>query len=88
MTYFPKSRSFPICRRRIGLISGKGIVDPPTRRHIRFETLGENATPTFSIFVTGSGNVPNDPTNNRIFVRFKDADGATRGSTSVAVKTQ
>ena len=45
-------------------------------------------TPTFAIFVQGNGAVPVDPANNRIFVRFKDAAGVTRGSTSVAVRTQ
>ena len=51
-------------------------------------TINQNDTPTFSIFVKGSGAVANDPANNRIFVRFKDGGGVTRGSTSVAVKTQ
>jgi hypothetical protein len=50
--------------------------------------IDANETPTFGIFATGTGNVAFDPAANRIFVRFKDADGATRGSTSVAVKTQ
>jgi len=50
--------------------------------------INTNATPTFAIFVQGHGNVPFDPASNRIFVRFKDAAGATRGSTSVAVRTQ
>jgi hypothetical protein len=45
------------------------------------------ATPTFSIFVTGTGTVPFDPANNRIFVRFRDSGGVIRGSTSVAVQT-
>ena len=44
-------------------------------------------TPTFSVFVNGAGNVPFDPANHRVFVRFKDGGGVTRGSTSVAVKT-
>ena len=50
--------------------------------------INANATPTFGIFVQGNGNVPFDPAANRIFVRFKDGGGITRGSTSVAVRTQ
>jgi hypothetical protein len=50
--------------------------------------INANATPTFGIFVQGSGNVPFDPATNRIFVRFKDGGNVTRGSTSVAVRTQ
>jgi len=46
-----------------------------------------NATPTFGIFVQGNGNVPFDPAANRIFVRFKDGGGVTRGSTSIAIRT-
>ena len=49
--------------------------------------INANATPTFGIFVQGNGNVPFDPAANRIFVRFKDGGGVTRGSTSVAVRT-
>ena len=48
--------------------------------------INANATPTFGIFVAGTGTVPFDPANNRVFVRFKDAGGVTRGSTSVAVR--
>jgi glucose/arabinose dehydrogenase len=51
-------------------------------------TINANATPTFGIFVQSTGNVPFDPATNRIFVRFKDAGNVTRGSTSVAVRTQ
>jgi hypothetical protein len=50
--------------------------------------INANDTPTFGIFVTGTGNVPFDPAANRVFVRFKDNGGVTRGSTSVAVRTQ
>ena len=49
--------------------------------------INAGATPTFSIFVTGAGTVPFDPVSNRVFVRFRDGGGATRGSTSVAVAT-
>ena len=45
-------------------------------------------TPTFGVFVTGNGTVTFDPAVNRVFVRFKDGLGATRGATSVAVRTQ
>jgi CSLREA domain-containing protein len=51
-------------------------------------TINANATPTFGIFVQGGDNVPFDPAVNRIFVRFRDGGGVTRGSTSVAVRTQ
>jgi hypothetical protein len=47
-----------------------------------------NATPTFGIFVAGSGTVSNSPGVNRIFVTFTDAGGVLRGETSVAVRTQ
>ena len=50
--------------------------------------INANATPTFGIFVQGNGNVPFDPATNRIFVRLRDGGSVTRGSTSVAVRTQ
>jgi hypothetical protein len=50
--------------------------------------INTNATATFGIFVQGNGNVPFGPGANRIFVRFKDSGAVTRGSTSVAVRTQ
>ena len=63
-------------------------INPATPAATATLTIAANATPTFSIFVTGSGAVANDPAANRIFVRFKDGGGVTRGSTSVAVRTQ
>jgi hypothetical protein len=50
--------------------------------------INAGGTPTFGVFVTGTGVVPFDPANNRIFFRAKDAGGVTRGSTSEAVRTQ
>jgi N-acetylneuraminic acid mutarotase len=50
--------------------------------------ISANATPTFGIFVTGTSTVAFAPELNRIFVRFTDAGGVPRGSTSVAVRTQ
>lgn len=49
--------------------------------------IGPGQTPTFGIFVKGTGVVPFDPAANRVFVRF-GSGGITRGSTSVAVRTQ
>jgi probable HAF family extracellular repeat protein len=51
-------------------------------------TMNANATQTFGIFVSGSGNVPFSPAVNRVFVQFADSNGVVRGSTSVAVRTQ
>ncbi len=51
-------------------------------------TIEANETPTFSFFINSTGEVPFDPANNRIFARFQDAGGVTRGATSVAVRTQ
>ena len=51
-------------------------------------TIAESTTSSFAVFVAGTGNVPFDPANNRIFVRFRDSDDIIRGSTSVAVRTQ
>src|SRR5262249_25939020 len=51
-------------------------------------TILSNETPTFGVFVAAVGNVPFVPETNRIFVRFKDSGGMTRGLTSVAVRTQ
>jgi len=50
--------------------------------------MNANTTPTFGVFVTGSGLVPFDPGKNRIVVRFTDAGGVVRGATGVAVRTE
>jgi poly(3-hydroxybutyrate) depolymerase len=51
-------------------------------------TIATGATPTFAVFAQSAGLIAFDPAVNRIFVRFRDAGGVTRGSTSVAVRTQ
>ncbi len=51
-------------------------------------SVGQNATPTFSIFATPTAPIAFAPGASRIFVRFKDSAGATHGSTSVAVVAQ
>ncbi|MDZ7653996.1 MAG: hypothetical protein U5L03_16285 [Burkholderiaceae bacterium] len=51
-------------------------------------TIGAGETPTFAVFVAGSGSVPFDPANNRVIVRFRDGANVVRGATSVAVRSQ
>jgi hypothetical protein len=50
-------------------------------------SIGANTTPTFAIFATASQSIDLDPAAARVYLRFRDADGIVRGSTSVAVQT-
>jgi len=45
--------------------------------------INSGATPTFGVFVTGTGPIPFDPANHRIQVHFEGGGGG--GGTSVAV---
>lgn len=49
--------------------------------------MDAGSTSTFAVFVTAHAIVPYDPEAHRIFVRFSDASGTTRGATSVAVRS-
>ncbi len=44
-----------------------------------------DGTPTFAVFVSSELALPLDPARRRLFVEFRDASGAIRGSTSVAM---
>ena len=68
-------------------ISGDCINPSVPTNDLVTTTSNANATPTFGVFVTAIGDVPFDPANNRVFVRFAEA-GVARGATSVAVWTQ
>ena len=50
--------------------------------------IASNETPTFGIFVSSPQAIAFVPAANRVFVRFLDSDGALRGVTSVALRSQ
>jgi hypothetical protein len=50
-------------------------------------TFGADETATFAVFVTANDAVPFDPAGSRVFVDIVDAAGVSRGSTSIAVRT-
>jgi hypothetical protein len=49
--------------------------------------INPGETPTFGVFIAGSGSVRFNPSGSRINIRFKDGGNVPRGSTSVAVRT-
>ena len=51
-------------------------------------TVAAGATPSFSVFVQSTGAIAFAPATARVFLRFRDAAGALRGSTSVAIETE
>jgi hypothetical protein len=63
-------------------------INPTTPGSSVTATINANTTPTFAIFGTAGAAISFAPATSRIFVRFKDSGGVTRGSTSVAVETQ
>jgi hypothetical protein len=64
---------------------GSACLQPPSESVTT--TIPAGGEPTFAIFVTAMQEVPFNPGGNRVFVRFRDAEGVIRGSTSVAVLT-
>jgi len=48
----------------------------------------ENETASFAVFARANDTVAFSPASNRIFVDVTDSEGVSRGSTSVAVRTQ
>ena len=46
----------------------------------------EGSTPTFAVFASAAEPIALNPTNSRVFLRFRDESGVVRGATSVAVQ--
>ena len=69
-------------------ISGQ-CINPtvPTTDPVSVE-IGANETPTIAVFASSSESIPLDPANSRVFVRFEDGSGLSRGATSVAVTVE
>lgn len=65
--------------------SGQCLAPPASTVSLNFLVHG---TPSFSIFLQASHAIPLAPGTSRVYVRFKDASGAVRGSASVAVATR
>jgi hypothetical protein len=63
-------------------------INPATPGPSATVQIDAGQTPTFAVFVRGTGPVGFNPGVNRAFVRFKTAGGAIVGATSVAVRTQ
>jgi len=63
-------------------VTGACLAAPAAQVQTMIDT---NATPSFGIFLTGTGSIPLDPRTKRVFVNFTDGNSSMRGSTSVAV---
>jgi len=63
-------------------VTGACLAAPAAQVQTMIDT---NATPSFGIFLTGTGSIPLDPRTKRVFVNFTDGNSSVRGSTSVAV---
>ena len=67
-------------------IATAGCLNPPAPSTNVLMSAGAGVG--LAVFVRASDRFPSNAIVNRIFVRFKDASGATRGSTSLAVAAQ
>ncbi len=66
--------------------TGACITAAPIADTVAFSAVA-GGTSTFGVFVGSAGFVPESAAENRIRVVFRDASGAVRGQTSVAVRT-
>jgi hypothetical protein len=51
-------------------------------------TINQNQNTTWTVFLTASGTIAQDPANNRVIFGFIDGNGVPRGATSTAVTSQ
>jgi len=58
----------------------------PTFNPVRV-SIGNNGTPTFSVFPSSAQAIAADPANNRVRVVFTDISDRIRGQTSVAIQS-
>jgi hypothetical protein len=81
------SVSLPLSLTLCQTVPFSGTCTAPPSSNVTTRTSA-GATGTFGVFVTFGGVVDFNPAAHRIFVRFRDETGSTRGSTSVAVRVQ
>ncbi len=61
-------------------------IAPPSQSLSR--SLGSNEIASFAFFVSSPVEIPFDPATTRLFVRFLDEAGTSRGATSVALRSE
>jgi hypothetical protein len=72
-----------LCETRSGI--GDCLAPPTPTVTVDYEA---GTARSFAIFAAGRGPIAFNPAMRRVFVRFRDAGGAPRGGTSVAVRTR
>jgi len=79
-------RTFPIALSLCETNSEGVCTNPriPSNEPVVLENSSQS-TRTFSIFATAKAELPFAPASRRVYVRFKDQRGITRGTTSVAI---
>ncbi|PHS23606.1 MAG: hypothetical protein COA84_10810 [Robiginitomaculum sp.] len=74
-----------VCETDLAVHSDGACLATPVGSYQFNSANGENRT--FTVFANATGDIPTDPANTRIFIRFKDANGVVRGATNFAIRT-